>query len=291
MARQYPTLKDMREDGVALAKAPRSIYPAIDHPALGRILKIVMTQTPPQFHDLVLKSFQNLTRYNLTQPSAHSAGAKVRQKEWSEMSGERNASGIWRFVFGLVLGAIGGYLVAIGLQQYPWAGDWVYIAAPVLCAITGAALIYLMPAGGNVGMVRIVVNERRSRARPQVVTAQKEIWVPKTLLAWRSHEWRYHLGEPYMWLMLPVRQRAQTALRNTLDFLLLSNDLYRARNSAVYAHRSWLKQVQDNALTLVDVEAGETDQTRTMDELLPWIAGTSLIIASGVMWMFSSGSV
>ena len=85
----------------------------------------------------------------------------------------------------------------------------------------------------------VVANERRSPIRRQLVTGQSRAWIPKALLFWRSHEWRYNNGRPYLWLMLPATKRIEETLKTTLDYLQLPNDPYRAKDAAVYAQRSW----------------------------------------------------
>ena len=136
-------------------------------------------------------------------------------------------------------------------------------------------------------MMLVVVNERRSIIRREMVTGQVEVWIPKALLFWRSHDWRYLNGKPYLWLQLPYGTRIQNTLKSTLDYLRLPNDPHRAKDAAVYARRSWNRMISDSALDFADIDKGETDDSR-VKELLPWISAGSFLSA-GVLLVLLTG--
>ena len=200
-------------------------------------------------------------------------GAEARRRQWNAVAGGRAGRPNLAFVAGgVVAGAIAGAI--FGQLDLPLPE-----AFPTSLAL--AAL--LAPAGGygghmfsssnafQQGMMLVHVNERRSVIRPEMVTGQAEAWVPKALLAWRAHEWRYQDGRPYMWLQLAPGDRIEEQLHGTADYLFLANDLHRAKDAAVYAQRSWNRKISDSALDYADVDEGEEGKDNLLQELAPYL--------------------
>ncbi len=179
-------------------------------------------------------------------------------------------------VAGLVIGAILGLAVP---------ADLLIISPAVLAGLAGIPvggyLAHLLGSQGayHEGMMLVVVNERRSIITPEMVTGQAEAWIPKALLAWRAHEWRYTEGRPYMWLQLRPGEQIHDRLKSTLDYLLLRNDLYRATDAAVYALRSWNRMISDCALDFAQVDEGEDADGGPLKDLLPFLLAGGIVLA------------
>ena len=159
----------------------------------------------------------------------------------------------------------------------------------LLAPIGGTVGHYYKAMGGGFhdGMMLVIVNERRSVIRTQMVTGQVEAWIPKALLFWRANDWRYRSGKPYLWLMLPYGDRIQDKLKGTLDYLRLPNDPHRAKDAAVYAQRSWNRMISDSALDFMDIDKGETDDNR-LKEYLPWLSAVG-IVGTGILLVLLTG--
>ena len=237
---------------------------------------------------MFLEAIVDLDRFNLLQPNPNQAmgpGSQARSRQWDRIAGGQAAKMSFGFIaIGLSVGAVVG--AAIGLQVPP-------VAETIPQAPLALALV-LAPLGGYAGHVLgglnayqqgqmlVVANERRSPIRPEMVTGQVEAWVPKALLAWRSHEWRYSDGKPYLWVQLQARQRIQEVLTGTLDYLLLQNDLHRAKDAAIYAQRSWNRMISDNALDFADVNKGDDEGESKLVELAPYLVA-GVVAAGGLL--------
>ena len=241
-----------------------------------------------------LEALADLERFNLLQPpqpGQMQAGVAARNRQWAKMRGGVGETGanLMFLAAGAGGGALFGVFVAVAIPP-------VFLISPfVIGGLIGAAiggfLGYALKGMNKYeqGMLRAIVNERLSPIRPEMVTGQVEAWIPKALLSWRSHEWRYIGGKPYLWFHLPVGTRIQGTLKGTLDYLMLPNDLYRARDAAVYAQRNWNRRISNAALDYADVDADEEGGDNKLLTLAPWIlAGLILLVATLIVVMKSS---
>ena len=240
----------------------------------------------------VLEAFRDLDRFNLLQPNqAFGRGVGARRQQWNRIAGGRagKVNHVWiglGMVAGAVSGMIAGLQVPPVLEQVPMS----MVLAVVLIPVGGYGAHLLSASGAyHQGMMLVIVNERRSVIRPEMVTGEVEAWIPKALLSWRSHEWRYRDGQPYLWLQLPVGERIEKMLRSTVDYLLLPNDLFRAIDSAVYAQRSYNRMLSDSALDFADIEEGDTEGESRLKELLPWLTPPGIVL-SGVLLVLMTSS-
>ena len=254
-----------------------------------------MPQVRPEHHSVFLEAVADLRRFNLLQPNqamSNREGVQARRRQWQEVAGGREGKPNYALIgggaaVGLVVGAILGLAIPTEMGG---------IAPPAV--LTGIAGI---PLGGYLahmlasqdaykqGMMHVIVNERRSIIRPQMVTGQAEAWLPKVLLEGRAHEWRYKDGRPYMWLQLPLGREIYNTLKSSLDYLLLPNDLYRSSDAAVYAQRSWNRMISDSALDFADVDAGGEDGRNLIKELLPFIVAGGIVLAGMLLFLLSAG--
>ena len=246
---------------------------------------MIRPHVSPDHWPIFLEAVSDLWRYNLLQPAlavASRDGVAARRRQWHRMTGGRAGRPNHHLVVagaavGLVVGAILG--LAIPADVLP------IISPPVLTGLAGIPiggyLAHLFGSQGayHEGMMLVVVNERRSIITPEMVTGQVEAWIPKALLAWRAHEWRYTEGRPYMWLQLPPGEQIHARLKSTLDYLLLPNDLYRAKDAAVYALRSWNRMISDCALDCADVDEGEDAAGGPLKELMPFLVAGCIVLA------------
>ena len=236
--------------------------------------------------DVWLESWANLWRYNLLQPEQATSGpgAAVRRKEWNRLAGGRSGGVKWGY---LAAGAAAGFLAGLVfglLVPYP--------GASVLLGLIGAALGgyggHLMSRTGSYhdGMILIVANERRSRIRKEMVTAESRIWVPKALVAFRAQDWRYVKGRPYLWLRLPYGVRVHEALTGTVSYLGLENDFYRAKDAAVYAQRAWNRMIAQNGDDY-EVLDEPVEEPNKIAEFGPWIGAGVILIAGVLMFVMT----
>ena len=229
---------------------------------------------------MVIESYYGLGDANLLQPDQRfGSAAKLRRDQWHRMAGGRAGQAQWGWIgLGALVGFVVGLIAGLGIP-----GELPPMLVGLAAAPLGAFGGHVWSRAGSYyeGMVLIIVNERRSRIRKEVVTAQAEAWVPKPLVAYRSQDWRYAAGRPYLWLMLPFGARIHETLLRTDDYLTLSNDYFRAKDAAVYAQRSWNRMVSDNGDDYAHLDDGESDENR-MVELLPWIAAAAFVV-SGVL--------
>ena len=243
-----------------------------------------MPRLSPDHRPTFLEAFEDLGRYNLLQPEqamSNRQGVGARRRQWRETAGGKEGQANYLLIGGgAVVGLVVGAILGMAIPTDVISGG------PVLAGLAG------IPIGGYLahmmlrstdayreGMMQVIVNERRSIIRPQMVTGQVEIWIPKILLAWRAHEWRYTEGRPYMWLQLPDGRQIHNELKSTLDYLLLPNDLHRAQDAAVYAQRSVNRMISDNALDYADVDEGEEGGEDRMKEILPFLLAGVIVVA------------
>ena len=238
-------------------------------------------------HSTVLEAFEDLGRFNLLQPNQAMTGGKgvqARRRQWNRMAGGREGrpNPVW-IGAGLAFGAVGGLIASLQVPAFSEYVPMPLLLAAVLAPVGGyVGHIFSSSGAYHQGMMLVVANERRSLIRPEMVTGQVEAWIPKALLSWRSHEWRYRDGRPYLWLQLPGGQRIEEELRGTLDYLRLPNDLHRAKDAAVYAQRSWNRMISDTALDFADVDEGDDGSDSWWKDFVPFmIAGG--IAAGGLL--------
>ena len=238
---------------------------------------------------LWLESWANLWRYNLLQPeqARSGKGASVRRKGWHSLAGGKSGSANPLYVGGgAVLGFLAGLILGMALPDT--GGPPMPLIAALLLAPLGGYGGIVMARGSSFhdGMMLVVANERRSRIRKEMGTAHARVWIPKDLLAFRQHEWRYVSGRPYMWLMLPYGVRYQDALNGTLSYLTLENDFYRAQDAAVYAQRVWNRMIAQNGDDYAVLDE-PVQESKPILEYAPWIGAGVIVIAGFLMFVMS----
>ena len=253
------------------------------------VLVEVIPLMPDKRREVFLAASADLTRYNLLQPNqaqANRDGVKARRSQWAAIAGGRAAMVSPMITIGGALGgAVAGAILGLLVPETPLTA---FVPPVLLTAALGAvggwilARTFGAPAGYNAGMIRVIANERRSPITPEVVTAQAEAWVPKALLFWRAHEWRYDRGQPYLWVHLPFGQRIHQTLRTTADYLLLPNDLHTAPSAAVYSQRSLNRLISDNAMDFAEADNPDDDGDNPFRELMPYLVAAA-VVASGLL--------
>ena len=252
-----------------------------------------MTETvrslKPEVLELWLESWRNLWKFNLLQPEqAMGRGTAVRRREWHRLAGGRTGGANLLYV---VLGAALGFIVGLILgMSIPLEGLPVELIAGVLLAPAGGYGGYLMSRGGSYydGMILIVANERRSRIRKEMTTAQSRVWVPKSLVVFRAQDWRYVKGRPYLWVMLSHGVRIHEAMSGTLSYLVLANDFYRAKDAAVYAQRAWNRMIAQNGDDYAVLDE-PVQEKNVWAEIGPWIGAGVIVIAGILMFVMTVG--
>jgi len=239
--------------------------------------------TPQQrkLHGEIMAGF---ARHNLLQPwyaMRDRKGVALRASQWKRMSRRnRQIPPSVMIVAGGVVGLLVGALIGVGLQS-SLKTDWLPIPeiAALVCAVVGGYIVPLLgsPSGFTAGMMQVWVNERSSVITPERVTDQVSLWVPKVLLRHRAHEWRYHNGQPFMWLRLPIGDLIDESLKSTFDCIDLPEDLFRAE-TATYERRALNRTISDRAVDIADVDKGEDDQEHPIKELLPFMPPPLLVI-------------
>ena len=248
----------------------------------------------PDNHATLAEALADLETYNLLQPNQAMSmrqGVEARRRQWNQMAGGQAGKPDYRWIgAGLVGGLLTGAIASLVVPPVPSVPVPMSLLLALLLAPAGGYVGHLLSNTGaySVGMMLVIVNERRSVIRPEMVSGQVEAWIPKALLAWRSHEWRYKNGRPYLWLQLPTGQRIQDVLKTTLDYLFLPNDLLRAHDAAVYARRSWNRMISDNALDFADVDKGDRDAADRLKELLPYLMAAGIILGGILLVIMTS---
>ena len=282
----YLDVRPMEGSPIAAGLSPISLVHSPKWAATrwSRRLWEILTQTAEAYRSTLVESWLDLTRYNLLQPGALSTearkGAKVRAQQWARMGGEEHTAVppvIWP-VIGAAAAALVGGLIGLNPETRIVPIPALIGGGAFLGAVSGYLYGQTRTTGFTAGMMRIIVNERASRIHPEVVTNQVEIWVPKSLVQWRSHEWREKDGQPYLMLMLPYGEFLQDHLTGTEDYLTLPNDPHRARNMAIYGQRTIGRMVGENAGTWATVDKNIKDQQKSeWNALMPKIAALVVI--------------
>ena len=239
-----------------------------------------------------LRSWENLWKFNLLQPeqAKGGGGADVRRREWRRWAGGKSGGAKWLYIgAGALLGFAAGLVFGLAVPPVPAVEE---LNASMILALLVAPLGgyggHIMSRSGSFydGMILVIVNERRSKIRKSMVTAQSRICVPKTLVAWRSQDWRYTNGRPYLWLRLPYGMRIHQALSGTMSYLGLEDDFYRARDAAVYAQRAWNRMIAQNGDDYAVLDEPEPEPNK-IAEFGPWI-GAAVILVGGILMFLLS---
>ena len=237
-----------------------------------------------------------MERSDLTQPyhaAQQRAGVTAQKRIWRRYRGGLSGvAGYLMIAGGVAGGVVAGWLLGMALNINTGI-DAKF--APLLLALLAA------PAGGYGGhvlsalggfhtfMIQVFFTERASVIQPEIGTAQAEVWMPKTLMDHRSHEWRYEQGRPYMWLMTPLGSYLQEAVTHPLDVLTLPNDPYFATDAAVYLRRSINRLISDVGVDFKDVDSGERPGDNMLLEYLPYFVAAVIVMAAVLVFLFSAG--
>ena len=273
------------------AKYPPNIW---GNPELRVIVKRALVQVPLAHRDLFLTAVADLDRIQLLQPPQPGKdwqSVSLRRQQWRSMAGGRaGEANIWWVLSGATVGSITGAILGIPVPEFtapfPMAATLALVGIPL-----GGYTAHMLKEGQGFhdGMVQVIVNERLSLIRPEKVTAQVRLWVPKTLLAFRAHDWRYDkFGRPYLWLMVPDQQRILMAVVNTISVLLLPNDPHRASDAAIYAQRTRNRQVSDSAMDHAEADEGEPEEPNRFMETLPYLSPAAIVLGGILMVIMST---
>ena len=257
--------------------------------------KHILDHTPEHQQNTVMEAFVDLRLHNLLQPNrALGPGVSKRQKQWENIVGGKTKGlnftmiglgGVAGMLSGLVMGLIPELRTLLPIAIHPSI-----ILAVVAAAAGGYGGNYFSRTGSyHDSMMLVIANERWSVIRPELVTAQAEIWIPKALLAWRAHDWRYKEGRPYLWVHLTLGERIQDTLHHSTDYLLLQNDNYRAGDAAVYAQRSLNRMISDSALDYAEIESDSDAEANKLAELMPWFSAMGIVLGGILLVMMTSG--
>ena len=254
----------------------------------------ILSLTPAHQLDIMKEAFVDLRLHNLLQPNrALGPGVGKRQKQWEGIVGGKKRGIQWPWVGA---GAAGGILCGLVLGLIPElqtltpAGHPSIILAVILGIAGGYGGDFFSRSGSyHESMMLVIANERKTMIRPELVTGQSEIWIPKALLSWRAHDWRYKERRPYLWVHLPLGEHIQDTLLNTTDYLMLKNDTFRASDAAVYAQRSINRMISDSALDYAEIDTENDDQSNRLAELMPWFSALGIVVGGILLVMMTSG--
>ena len=254
------------------------------------VLSSILPRMSEDHRSTALEAVMDLGIHNMLQPGAMGKGAQRKRDQWNRVAGGR-AGQLNYTLIGIAgaLGAVAGLI--FGLQVPPVGQAPMPLLMAVLGAPVGGYIGYLFGGAGayHEGMMQVMVNERRSVTRPEMVTGQSRAWVPKVLLLWRAHEWRYQDGKPYLWLQLPVGRRIMQELSGTLDYLLQPNDQYRAKDAALYQQRNLNRAVSEAALDFADIDAGVLGDDNRLKELAPYLISAGFVFGGILLVLLTSG--
>lgn len=277
--------QEAKEWAAIHAAAPRSPW----HPVLSEFIPLVIED----HRSTVVESFADLAKHNLLQPIRYmNKGAEARRQQWNRLSGRTTKLDLTWVGVGTGLGVVTGAVLGLPVppELFPFVPMPVVLA--LILAPVGGYAGHMFKASGSYydGMILVIVNERRSFTRPEKVTAQARAWVPKSLVAWRSEDWRYTdaNGQPYLWVLIPDCQRVKDVLNGTRDYLQLPTDRYRAKDAAVYAQRSWNRMASDAALNCADADDGEFESDSRIKELMPYIIPGVIAACGPLLVMFTA---
>lgn len=266
-------------------------YPAFPwSPKMCEVVDEVLPKTAQHQRANVLRSLRDLARYDMLQPPkgdqmGDRKGVAARRQQWRAMQGSSAGRLNIMLIGGL---ATGGFVVGavLGLNL----GDiGVYIGAAVGGVVGGVVGYFMQAASGYYdGMMLLIVNERMSRIRPEMITAQARGYVPKSVVAWRAYDWRYQKGRPYLYLRLPLMARMHDRVQGTLDCLLLEVDSYKAQDAAVYVQRSANRRISDSALDHADTDDEGAEGESFLKEYGPYLLPVAIVLAGVLIVVLSS---
>ena len=275
--RREPTVEQIA------AKSPRSAW----HPEMGQVYRMVKDHIPADRVGLILESFHIARTSSCLQPPSARyrvdarAVARIGQL-WEEMSGAKRQGGgqnLWKYLLGGVAGLLGGLVMGYAIRA-GGAAEFPPMLLALLGAVIGAGAGHFLQGakGFEFGMMKLIINERRSPVRKEMVTDQCELWVPKALLWHRQGEWRRDRnGSTYMWVNLPYREKLTSRIRNMVDGLALALDLHVMLDSAGKGQRVWNRRLAKNAQDFGHLDDGE-EPPRRMEEMMPHLLGGGLAL-------------
>ena len=260
-----------------------------------RLLVPVLDRVPENQLKVFGEAVQDLFRYGLTQPDRADVspdGVKARVRQWGEISGRRQTVRARLLgVAAIVAGTVAGFVIGIPLAQESLPD---ILQPSVLGAVLGAGGGWFLgrfirqSSGYHDGMMQVFVNERLTPITPAMATAQVELWVPKALLAFRAHEWRYSNGRPYLWLRLPYGVRLLEAVDGTISVLTLANDEHRALDAAVYSQRSVNRMISDSGLDFAEIDNPGEEGNPMLEMVLPYVPAVVMVGIGVLVVMLNS---
>ena len=143
--------------------------------------------------------------------------------------------------------------------------------------------------GYQQGMMMIYANERESPIISEKVTGQAECMAPKSLLQWRAKDWRYQDGEPYLWCQLPHGVEIFGSLAETLDYLTLDNDPYRARTSSLQVRRNINRMMSQSAESFQSSDRKNEEVPHPLLPLVPYLVYGGVLVGGVALVIFTSG--
>lgn len=246
--------------------------------------------TPEQW-PVFAEAMCDVHEYNLVQSdqaTANPKGVAAHRAQWSSIQGGRASKFNIGFIAGgAVIAGICGAIIGPAMVGSFLAGEegslftpqLIGLSAIVAAAVGGYAGHMLSGQGGfHDAMMQVIVNERSTKITPQRVTGQARAWLPKAVLSWRAHEWRYKDGRPYLWLHTPLGTEIHEMLRLPTDYLFLANDRYQAQDAALYDQRSWNRIISEAALDHSEVDEGEDAGKDGILGFMPFISAGAIVV-------------
>ena len=233
----------------------------------------------------VLESFHIARTSRCLQPPGDTKAVARLAQLWEEISGTKAQGGInvVKYLLGGGAGLLGGLVMGYAVKTVMPETPPMVLA--LLGAVIGAAAAHFMRGNKTFEdcMLKLIVNERRSVVRKEMVTDQLEFWVPKALLWHRQREWRRdRKGGTYMWVQLPYRERITDRIRNMVDGLTLALDLHVMLDSAGKGQRVWNRRLKKNAQEFGHLDDGE-DPRKPLEEMMPHLIGAAQIIGGFII--------
>ena len=265
------------------AGSPRSPWA----PGAGAVADLVSPHLTPDRVAMVIESFVIARTSRCLQPPGDQKAVARLAELWERMSGTK-PQGVnpVKYFLGGGAGLLGGLIVGYALQTVNPDLPLLY---PLLIvgAVLGAVVAHYLRGTKTFEdcLLKLIINERRSVVRKEMVTDECEFWVPKALMWHRQGEWRRdRKGATYMWLHLPFRQRITERIRNMVDGLALPMDLYTALDSAIKGQRVWNRMLARNADDFAHLDDGE-EPRKPIEEMMPHLLGLALVIGGLIFLM------
>lgn len=249
---------------------------------MGLVYRAIRDHIPADRVALVLESFRIARTSNCLQPPGDARAVARIGQLWEEISGTKRQGGgqnLWKYLLGGVAGLLGGLIMGYGIKA-GGAAEFPPMLLALLGAAAGAGASHFIRGtkGFEFGLMKLIINERRSPVRKEMVTDQCELWVPKALLWHRQDEWRRNRnGTTYLWVNLPHRERITSRIRNMADGLALALDLHVMLDIAGKGQRVWNRRLAKNGQDFGHLGDGEEPPKR-MEEIMPHILGSGLAL-------------